>query len=210
MALTSYTTLKTAVADWLNRTDLTTQIPDFISLAESEMKRRLRRTSTRTTITVDSGAITPPTNMAELRSAYLSGTGSPFEDKPLRLCTFEMLIERRARNGGATGRPSDICYTAGQLLFAPEPDQEYTAEILYFAQLTPLSTTNTTNTVLTEAPDAYLFGALLQAEPYLANDERIPLWKSKFDAAIDQLNTVQQNEEYSASIRDVRLPRVFG
>lgn len=208
MALSTYTELKTSVADWLNRTDLTTQIPDFIRLAEAEMNRRLRRTSTRATITIDDAAVTPPTDMAELRSIYLV-SGSPSRDTPIRVGSPEMVAERRARAGGDTGRPTDVCFTAGELLFAPDPDQDYDAEIIYFAKLTALSSSVTSNVVLVEAPDAYLFGALLQAEPYLEHDERIPTWKAKFDDAIEQLNTVRSNEEYSASLHGARLPMVF-
>ena len=128
MALDNYATLCVAIADWLNRDDLTGVIPDFVSLAESELRRRLRRTSTRTTITVDSDSVTPPADMAELRSIYLV-SDLPSLDQPLRLCTPEMLAERRARGGGVPGRPTDVAFMAGELVFAPEPDQSYTAEI---------------------------------------------------------------------------------
>ena len=82
--------------------------------------------------------------------------------------------------------------------------------MFYYESLDPLTTTNATNVVLDEAPDAYLFGALLQAEPYLEHDDRIPIWREKFDRAIDQLNDVRDREEYMASLRPIRLPVVFG
>lgn len=208
MSLSNYATLSLAVADWLNRSDLTAVIPDFITLAEAEMKRRVRRTSTRTAITVDAETVTPPADMAELRSIYLV-SDLPSLDVPLRLCTPEMLAERKARNAAVTGRPTDVAVIAQQLVFAPEPDQSYTAEIVYFVQLTALTGTNT-NTILTEAPDAYLYGALLQAEPYLEHDDRIPVWREKFNDAIEQLNKVRQDEEHNASLSAVRLPTVFG
>ena len=209
MALDTYADLQTAIADWLNRSDLTTQIPDFITLAEAEIKRRLRRTSITDQIDVDDEFVAPPSDMAELLSLSLV-TGSPTRDLPLRVCTPEMLAERKARNAGVAGRPTDVAFIAGQLQFAPQPDQTYTANIFYFQSLDPLGTSNPSNVVLDEAPDAYLFGALMQAEPFLEHDERIGTWKQKFDDAIDQLNDVRTREEYNASIRDVRLPRVFG
>ena len=212
MGLSSYTELKTSIANWLNRpddADLRAAIPDFITLAEVEIKRRLRRTSTRADLTIDAQAVTPPTDMAELRSLRLI-TGSPSQDVPIRVGTYEMVAERIARNNGATGRPTDVCVRNGELFFGPEPDQSYDAEIVYYVSLTPLSSTNATNTVLQEAPDAYLYGALLQAEPYLLNDERVATWKAKFDDAIDQLNDVRTREEYNGSLRAQRLPVVFG
>lgn len=209
MALNTYAALQTAAADWLNRTDLTSQLPDFITLAEAEIKRRLRRSSTTATISITGPSITPPADMAEARSLHLVST-LPSQDGPLRLCTPEMFAERNARSAGIAGRPTDYAYMSGLLWFAPAPDQTYSATLFYFTQLTALSNTNTTNAVLTEAPDAYLYGTLLQAEPYLEHDDRVPLWKAKFDTAIDQLNDVRTREEYGGSIKDVRLPRVFG
>jgi hypothetical protein len=207
MALTNYATLCTSIADWLNRSDLTVVIPDFVTLCEAELKRRLRRTTTRDTITIDGEAVDPPADMAELRSIYLV-SDLPSQDTPLRLCTPEMLAERRARNGGVAGRPTDVAYVAGQLLFAPEPDQDYDAEIVYFTQLTALTGVQT-NAILTEAPDAYLYGSLLQAEPYLEHDDRIPVWREKFNDAIEQLNKVRESEEHNASLSAARLPMVF-
>lgn len=209
MALDTYTALKASVADWLNRTDLTAVIPDYIALAEAEMKRRVRRSSTRTTISISAEETTPPADMAELRSAYLE-TGSASRDVPLRLCTPEMLAERRARAAALAGRPSDIAYIAGKIVVAPTPDATYTARIVYFTQLTALSGSQATNAILTEAPDAYLFGSLLQAAPYLEDDSRIAIWQTRFDNAIEQLNKVRSDEESNASLKAARLPIVLG
>jgi hypothetical protein len=208
VALSTYTELKAAVADWLNRTDLTTPIVDFISLAEAEMKRRLRRATESTTIYISAGNMNGPSDMAEPIALRLS-TANGYSDIPLRLCTPEMLWERRAREG-TTGRPTDYAYFDGQLQFAPVPDQSYDGILLYYQQLTPLSGSNETNAVLTEAPDAYLFGALLQATPYVEHDERIAVWQMKFDTSIEQLNDMRARESYGAGPKESRLPVVFG
>lgn len=209
MALTTYTELCAAVADWLNRTDMTTVIAaDLIPLAEAEMKRRLRRATESTTIYISAGNMDGPTDMAEPIALKLS-TSQGYSDIPLRLCTPEMLWERRARAGGITGRPTDYAYWDGQLQFAPEPDQSYDGTLLYYQQLTPLSDAVATNAVLTEAPDAYLFGALLQAAPYVEHDERIAVWQMKFDNAIEQLNEMRARESYGAGPKEMRLPMVF-
>jgi hypothetical protein len=97
-----------------------------------------------------------------------------------------------------------------EFLFAPAPDQTYTAEVFYFSKLIPLTSGNPTTVLFTEAPDLYLYGGLLQAAPYLENDERIPIWRENFERAIEQLNVVRSNEEHSASTKSVRLPMVFG
>jgi len=208
MALTNRTELLAAVADWLNRTDLTTVIPDFVSLAEAEMKRRLRRATESTTIYISAGNMNGPSDMAEPISLSLS-TASPGRDIPLRLATPEMLVEVRARKA-TTGRPTHYAFYDGQLQFAPTPDQSYDGILLYAQQLTPLTVANPTNAVLTEAPDLYLYGALLQATPYVEHDERMGLWQFKFDDAIEQLNEMRQRESYGGGPKEMRLPVVFG
>lgn len=205
MALSNRTELLAAIADWLNRTDLTSTIPDFITLAEAEMKRRLRRATESTTIYISAGNMTGPSDMAEPIHLRLS-TSSPYQDGTLLLCTPEMLTDVRQRAGYVTGRPTHYAYYDGQLQFAPTPDQSYDGILLYAQQLTPLTVSNTTNAVLTEAPDAYLFGALLQAAPYLEHDERIAVWYQKFNDAIDQLNEMRERESYGAGLKEARLP----
>lgn len=215
MALTTYTELKAAAADWLGRTDLTSQIPDFITLAEKEMKRRIRKWTARdAAFSVSAQRMAAPSDLKVLRSIRLD-TGTPSLDKPLRLGTVEMVSERLARSNGTTGRPDTVALvvessSAGYLLFAPEPDQTYTAELFYTSTFTALSASVASNSVLVEAPDAYLFGTLAQAEKYLEHDTRVPTWKAGFDDAIEQLNAEREEYEHTASIRDVRLPRTFG
>lgn len=209
MALDTYAHLQTEIADWLGaRTDLTAVIPTFITLAEARIKRLLRRSTTRTTFSIAAESNTAPADCAEIRSLVLE-SGSPSADLPMRNGTNEMLSERKARNNGSTGRPDTFIHTAGSIVVAPVPDQTYTARIVYFTQITPLSVTNTSNTLLVEAPDVYLYGSLAQAEPYLEHDERIATWEKQFLAAIDELNNVRDREEHNASIMDARV-RVLG
>lgn len=206
---TDYTALQAQIAAWLDRTDVTAQIPDFIALAEAEMKRRLRRSSTRATITISAEETSLPDDVAELRSLHLT-TGIPTVDRPMRNCTYAMLATSRAKHRGETGRPVDFAMMGQTLIVSPAPDQTYTASIYYYRQLTPLADTPT-NTILSEAPDAYLYGALLQAAPFLEHDIRIPTWQVKFKNAIEQLNQQAQSEDLGAhSMKAARLPMTFG
>lgn len=209
MALTTKTELEAAIADWLNRDDLTAIIPDFVSLAEAEMKRRLHRTTESTTIYISAANMDGPSDMKEPIDLRLDST-SPTQDVSLRLCTPQMLNDVRARNAGVAGRPTHYAFYDEQLQFAPAPDQSYDGILLYVQQLTPLSVGNPSNSVLLEAPDAYLFGALLQATPYLEHDERLGVWQTKFDNAIEQMNKVRDDESYGGGLMEVRLPVVFG
>lgn len=209
MSLDNYTNLQDEIANWLARNDLSGDVPTFITLAEAEMKRRLRRTSTRTTLSISSEATTLPADVAELRTLYLESS-SPTQDGPIPMVTPEMFAETRARGGAVVGRPVAAMVLGRTLYVAPAPDQTYTARIIYFTQLTPLSVSVASNAVLVEAPDAYLYGPLIHAEGFLEHDERMATWQSKFDSAIDQLNLVRESEEYHASIRNLRLPVVLG
>jgi hypothetical protein len=202
-----YASLQLNIADWLNRDDVTAVIPDFIALAEAEMKRRLRRTSTRAAITISSERTILPDDVAEVRSLYLT-TGIKKMDQPMRQCTLAMIAESLAKYNGETGRPRDFNLRGNVLTVSPIPDQTYTAAIYYFRQLTPLATSDT-NVVLTEAPDAYLYGALLQAAPYLEDDMRILMWQARFTNAIEQLNQMAQDEEWGPSDKPARLPMSF-
>lgn len=204
----TYSDLLASVAEWLDRGDLAPRIPEFVQLAEAEMTRVLRRRVVRATLAVAGATTNLPADCVELRSISLV-SGTPHADLPIRVGTMERLAEVRARYGGAAGRPVQAAVIGGQLLVAPAPDTAYDADVTYFERLVPLGAGATSNSVLEDAPDVYLWGALLQAAPYLQHDERIPVWREKFDRALTQLNVAREREESAASLRPARLPVVF-
>lgn len=185
MALTTYTELKASVADWLNRDDLTTEIPDFIALAEAQMERalRTRQMLTRTTLTVDSEFETTPADFLEVRALKLTSTNP---DTPLSFMTMDSLDAEAIRSTGSS-RPKFFGVVGTEFRFVPTPDASYTAEIVYFAKLNKLSSSVATNFLLTSSPDAYLYGALLQAAPYLQDDARIQTWATLYERALNDL-----------------------
>lgn len=209
LLLDNYTNLQVSIAAWLDRTDLTDMIPAFIDLAEAEIDRVLRRTVTRQTITISSESTNLGSTIAELRSVRLV-TASPQMDTALDVVTPEMLAETRARHSAVSGRPVAASVIGGNLVVAPAPDRAYTAEIVAYLGLVPLSGTNATNVVLTEAPDLYLYGALKHSAPFLQHDERVELWANLFQTALDQLHSRREREEHGANMRPMRLPVVFG
>jgi hypothetical protein len=204
MVLNTYAGLQAAVATFLARTDLTEQIPGFIQLVEAQITRVLRRTTVRASVTISGASYTLPANVAELRSLRLvtTSTGS---DVPIKIVTPEQLTESRAARS-VVGRPSLAAVVGSTLLLVPACDQAYTMEMTYFDRLIPLSAANASNVVLAEAPDLYLFGALKEAAPFLEHDERTPLWESKYNTALAQLEAVREREEFGASLRPSRLP----
>jgi len=185
MALSTYTELKASIADWLNRTDLTTQIPDFISLAESQIERQLRTRQmlTRTNLTIDAEFESTPADFLEIRSLKLTGTNPV---TPLTFMTIDSLDEQSTIDIGS-GKPKYFTVIGSQFRFVPTPDAAYVAEIVYFAKLNKLSASVATNFLLTSSPDIYLYGSLLQAAPYLLDDARIQVWSALYDRALSDL-----------------------
>lgn len=207
--LTTYTGMKAAVADLINRTDLTDAIPAFLALAEADMKRQLHRTTARQQYTINAQSWTMPAEIDTLESLRFV-TASPSSDLPIIIGTPETVAEFRALRGDTAGKPQTAFVVGRDVIFAPTPDTAYTLEATYVVALTALSGSVSTNAVLAEAPDAYLYGAAVHAAPYLGDDERIGLWQGLYQKAIDQLNAKRDREQYGASLRPARLPRVFG
>lgn len=185
MALTTYTQLQASVADWLNRTDLTAEIPDFISLAEAQMERtlRTRQMLTRSAITIAAEYVNAPADFLETRLLKLTSTNP---DTPLSFMTMDGLDDVATRHPGS-GRPEFFGVVGTQFRFVPTPDTSYTGELVYFANLNKLSASVSTNFLLTSSPDAYLYGSLLQAAPYLQDDGRIPVWAGLYERALTDL-----------------------
>ena len=195
MALATYSDLKTTVANYLGRSDLTSQIPDFITLAEVRLSRelRIRQMLTSDSISVTSGdsTISIPSNFLAIRDIYLDAT-------PRATLSYlsPSAFTREARTA-ETGKPVFYTMNGTEFEFAPIPDANYTAKILYYGKPTALSDSNTSNAFLANAPDALLYAALLEAEPYLMNDARVQVWGNLYNNAIANLNASDEESEYA-------------
>jgi hypothetical protein len=203
MAFTSYSDLKTTVANYLGRSDLTAQIPDFIRLAETRMARDLRTRqmlkSATATMTGADARVALPTDFMEVRDLYILGN-------PRMPVTYlsPSAFTRDAR-ADQSGKPVFYTVLAAEFQFAPQPDAAYTLEILYYAQPTVLSSTNPSNVFLANYPDALLYGALLEAEPYLINDARLQTWAALYDKAVRSISDADQGGEYSGIPLQMKL-----
>ena len=184
MALSTYSELKSSVADWLNRSDLTTAIPDFISLAEAQMERKLRTRQmiSRATATVNTEYSALPDDFLEVKSLKL-------QTNPVTPLQFETIdsLDNLQQQYRSASKPRFFSVVGNQIRTVPVPDDSYTTELTYYAKLSKLSTSNTTNWLLTAASDVYLYGTLMQAAPYLKDDGRIAVWSSMYISAIEDL-----------------------
>lgn len=197
MAITTYAELKTAIADFLNRDDLTSVVDSFIDLAEANMQRTIRhwRMEGRSTATLDTQYSALPADFLEtIRFHITSGTTNPLE-----LVSQGELMKRKENSLNTSGKPRFYAMTAGELEVFPAPDGEYTGELYYYKRITPLSDSNTSNWLLTYHPDAYLYGALIHTAPYIQDDERIQLWGSLYRATVDGINAESEKAKFSGT-----------
>lgn len=202
MALTDYSGLKAAVASWLNRTDLTAQIPDFISATEAVVGRalRVRRMVGRTSVTIDA-------EYEDMPADFAGEIGFTLTDwpEPLTYLTAAQMDEKASGSSGTTSRPGWFSIYGDQFRFFPVPDQSYAASLTYYQKLPALSDSNTTNWLLDDHPDVYLYGALVEASPYLRDDERLPLFAARFERALQDIKTASIVESYGSRRPDFPL-----
>ena len=197
MAINTYSTLQTAVANWLDRSDLTDRVPEFIALAEATFNRVLRLRAMETTVadTTPSGSKEDalPTGYLQMREIHL--TTSPVVS--LAYITPEIMY--RIRAGSTSGKPNSYTIVGDNILFGPTPDGAYDYSMTYYKSFDALADDTQTNWLVLNAPDLYLYGTLLQAEPFLMNDERVPLWERGVRQVINDLQNQDDKDRHSGS-----------
>lgn len=195
MAITTYSDLQTTVANYLARSDLTVQIPDFIRLAEIRLRRDLRirqmMNAATTTTTGGDATVALPSDFLEVRDLVV-------QTNPVRPVNYisPSVFSRNARVT-ESGVPLDYTILATEFKFAPVPDTAYTLEIVYYAAPPYLTNSNTNNVFLANCPDLLLYASLVEAEPYLMNDSRIQVWAGMYDRGVASLNTSDESAQYS-------------
>lgn len=207
MAISTYTELKDAAANWLARDDLTLRIPEFVTLGEAKMNRELfaRQMETRSTATVDIGSSEPefislPNDFQSMKRIRLSSvTGKP----RLQYLSSAQADEYRYSTANISQQPSYFTIIGDELELISTPAEAYTIEMVYRCNIPPLAA-NSTNWLLTLAPDAYLYATLLEAMPYIRNDERIAVWLAGFSSAIESLNRLSLASSFNAGPMQIR------
>lgn len=209
MALAVYADLQAAIADFLNRSDLTAAIPTFISLAEVQMTRRLlangpvRQMMARADATISTEYCVVPTDFIGAHTIYLVES----QVRQLDYATPAQINEKKTHTTQLTGDPKFFSVVGGEFQFFPAPTAALAAELTYWQRIPALSTTNTTNWLMTLYPDAYLYGALLQSAPYLQADTRIAVWENAFGTILDDVVSVSKVENSNPFIT---VPDVLG
>ena len=196
MAISNYSDLKTSIANWLARDDLTTLIPDFIAIAENYMAEdlRIRAMETALSDTIASGVISVPTGYIELKNAYIDGTPTRWLQRKDPEWIYMNYPTR-----SADGEPAFIAREAENFIFGPYPDTAYTVKGIYYKKITALSDANTTNWFTNNAPQLVIYGALVEAYLYIQEESQAQIWKTRYDAEIKRIQDNDDREFLSGS-----------
>lgn len=195
MALTSYSELKTSIANYLNRSDLTSVIPDFITLTEAKLNRVLRlrvmQKRVSTTTTASDAFVDLPSDFLEMVQFFV-------DSNPNSVLDYVSPTDIEINNVNETsGKPASYTIMGSEIKLNPIPDSTYTLKLTYFSKIPALSDSNTTNYILSNYPQVYLYGALVEAQPYIINDERLPTWLTLYNEAVQLINRDDEQGRYS-------------
>jgi hypothetical protein len=198
MSISTYAELVTAVGDWLDRDDLTARVPTFIQLAEARLNRLLEDPEMDVTVTTAAtgDATALPADFGSMVSVSV-GDGQLAATGPVEFAGYDTTI---------SGNPRRYMIVDGAISFWPG-DGSASIRMVYRRRLPALTVSNTTNWLLTLAPDAYLYGALVQASAFLAEDDRLELWKMSFDEAIGELRADGSRRKWGAGPIAPRIRR---
>ena len=208
MALDTYDNLKSEIASFLNRDDLTANIDTFIDLAETRHARDLRiremeAVSTSITTVAGTQSYDLPTGYLELRYAML-------QTSPYTMLQYMSPADffRVYNEGEGTGMPVYYTIVGKKIYLGHSPDSANVLELGFFQRATALSSSNTTNDILTNFPDLYLYGSLAETSPFLMQDERLAVWSSLYKEGVRTANESAQRGRVSAAPLQMSARRV--
>lgn len=193
MTISTYTELKTELAEFSHRSDLTAKMDTFCILAEAVINKDLRTLDMekRLEVTFNDAFYTLPTDYLEMRAIHLEDDGARV---PIKSYSPQQLDAMYSR---ATGTAAGFSIHGGELELRPAPSVTSTVdgEISYFARV-PTLTTNSTNDILTNFPLVYLSSMLMQLYLYLQDDEELVKWSNIYDSQIKAANKSSQGGRY--------------
>ena len=204
MALSNYSNLKTSIANWLNRSDLTSEIADdFIVLAEADFnsKLRIRKMITQSTFTIDSETESLPTGFLQVRDMFILSGGTKNALRYVAPGQMDQMI-----GTSVSGKPSAYTILGDSFRFAKKPDASYSGVINYYKKFDTLSSTNTSNYILTDHPAIYLYGSLFHAANFLGgyNPQQVQSWQQMYATAMERLEQNDREDQFSGSPLQVR------
>jgi hypothetical protein len=210
MAISTKAELHTAVANWLNRSDLTARIPEFISLAEASFNRNLRTRDmlVRSTASASDQYISLPADFLEMSNIELTSTSPP---KRLIYITSDRSDDYRESNNDTAGTPDYYTIEGTSVQLTPTPNSTFTLQINYFRDIPALSglADSGNNWLLLGHPDIYLYGTLLQASPYIMDPQSAQQWDSLLARSMQELQIADEKSRYSGGTLNMRPKYIY-
>ena len=201
-AFTSYDNLKTNIADYLARSDLTDKIPMFVSLAEKRLNRdlRLRQTLQQSSYSLTSGFKVPtPTDFLEMKDIHIDAN-------PIINLNFKTVSQfYRLNNSSGSGRPINYTLISDNFVLAPRPTGSSTINMTYYKIPKVMSDTNPSNEYLEVCPDLLLYASLVESAPFLMNDERLTTWESLYTRGLTSITKSDEQSEFPAQPLAVQI-----
>lgn len=201
MSISTYAQLKSTIADFLARDDLTTQIPTFIQLAEGRMSRELetreQEKRATTNLTANDQYVTLPTDFREVREVKLN------TDPVKVLSYFSPTNLDQTYGTNSTGRPQGFSIVGSEMKVRPIPDSSYQMEIVYIGTL-PAISDSTTPILFSRSPELYLYGALSEAYIYLLDEQRAAVYDQKFSRGMEEVKVDEQRSHYGTGSLQIK------
>jgi hypothetical protein len=199
VTITNFGTLKTAIADFLNRDDLTSVVPKFVGLAEAQFNRKIRshRQITRAALTIDA-------QFEALPADWLETIRITMDANPIRVLTqisLDDLTRYRTMTDNQTDAPIYFAHTGSDIELFPTPATSYTGQITYYAKIAALAADSDTNWLLTNHPDVYLYGSLMHTAPYLKDDARLAVWAGLLAQAMNEIEEENNAARFGSPLR---------
>jgi hypothetical protein len=190
LALTTYNDLKSAVANWTKRSDLTSYLDDLITIAEKRIERELQthdmEADLAVTVNGTTGTATIPADFLSLRDAYVDVTGTP----SLVNASADQIRQNKTLGSYKFGVPQQIAQSGSNFVFWPTPQSDYVIKGSYYAR--PGTLSSAVYDMFTNNPDLYLYATLAETAPFLKDDKRVGLWEAQYQKVKKQ---IMQDEE---------------
>lgn len=200
MALSTYTELQASVLSWMNRPDLSAQVPDFVAIAESRINDDLRVSQMLTAAALSTVA---NVQTVALPTGWLAFKALSVDGEPMQYLPADRI---RAQADGGKREPDSYAIEGSNLLLSQTPDAVYTIDTLYYAKVPALATAvGGVNWLLTKYPNIYLYGALVSACQFTMNDERANYWGGLYANAVESARAVDRLATSSGSPLRVRV-----
>jgi hypothetical protein len=199
MSLATYADLKTAIANWTKRTDLTSYLDDLIRVAELRIEREVQTHDSESALSVDISSSTSmatiPTDFLSLKSAYVDTTGTP----SLTQASSDQIYQNRVLGSYRTGVPQYIAQQGANFIFWPTPASGYTIKGSYYAR--PGTLSSAVYTMFTNNPDLYLYASLAATAPFLKDDARIGLWEAQYQNVKKQIIADEEGYRFGGRLQ---------